>query len=135
VRAFLDAAQQRYPIERRKVVLLGFSQGGVVAYLLALREPQRFAGLIALSSWLPVPLDQAIPQQPEHENFPAFVAHGTEDPMIPVARGQESRELLRKRGINAAYREYEMGHEIRPETLRDLVTWLEEKVLSPIQLV
>jgi phospholipase/carboxylesterase len=135
VRAFLDSAQQRYPIERRKVVLLGFSQGGVVAYLLALREPQRFAGLIALSSWLPGPLDQAIPQQPEHENFPAFVAHGTEDPMIPVARGQESRELLRKRGVSAVYREYEMGHEIRPETLRDLVTWLDEKVLSPIQLV
>ena len=50
---FLDAALARYPIDRRKVVLMGFSQGGVMAYDLALRDPGRFAGLVALSSWLP----------------------------------------------------------------------------------
>jgi phospholipase/carboxylesterase len=134
VRAFLDAAQTRYPIDRRKTVVMGFSQGGVLAYDLALRDPGRFAGVVALSSWLPAELDDAILAQPAHENFPALVVHGTRDPMIPVARAQESRERLIRRGLALTYREYEMEHGIAPEALRDLVEWLESKVVSPILL-
>ena len=77
VRAFLDAAAQRYPIDRRKLVAMGFSQGGVLAYELALSDPGRFAGVVALSSWLPADLADAIPAQPGSENFPALVVHGT----------------------------------------------------------
>jgi phospholipase/carboxylesterase len=134
LRAFVDEALARYPVERRKVVVLGFSQGGVMAYDLALREPGRFAGLAALSAWLPKPLSESIPILPEHAGMPVFVQHGTADEMISVARARESRDLLVARGVGLTYREYDMGHEIRPEALRDLVTWLEEKVLSPIQL-
>ena len=135
LRAFVDEALARYPVERRKVVVLGFSQGGVMAYDLALREPGRFAGLAALSAWLPKPLSDSIPVLPEHAGMPVLVQHGTADPMIEVARARESRDLLAARGVGLTYREYEMGHEIRPEALRDLVGWLEDKVLSPIQLV
>ena len=135
LRAFVDEALARYPVERRKVVVLGFSQGGVMAYDLALREPGRFAGLAALSAWLPKPLSDSIPLLPEHAGMPVLVQHGTADPMIEVARARESRDLLAARGVGLTYREYEMGHEIRPEALRDLVGWLEDKVLSPIQLV
>ncbi len=134
LRAFVDEALERFPVDRRKVVLMGFSQGGVMAYDLALREPGRFAGLAALSAWLPAPLAASIPPLPEHAGFPVFVVHGTTDEMIDVARARESRDLLTSRGVGLTYREYEMGHEIRPEALRDLVTWLEEKVLSPIRL-
>jgi len=132
VRAFLDKAAERYPIERRKVVPMGFSQGGVLAYELALRDPGRFAGLVALSSWLPGELADSIPAQPASENFPALVIHGTSDPMIPIARAEESRKRLTERGCSVTYREYEMEHGIGPEALRDLVGWLESKVLSPI---
>ena len=135
LRAFVDEALARYPVERRKVVVLGFSQGGVMAYDLALREPGRFAGLAALSAWLPKPLSDSIPLLPEHAGMPVLVQHGTADPMIEVARARESRDLLAARGVGLTYREYEMGHEIRPEALRDLVGWLEDKVLSPIRLV
>jgi phospholipase/carboxylesterase len=132
VAGFLEEARARYPMDPRKLVLLGFSQGGVLAYDLALREPGRYAGLVALSSWLPAPL---LPRrQPEHEGFPTFVTHGTEDPMIPVQRGRESREALLSLGVNLTYREYEMGHEIRPEALRDLVDWLDDKALEPVKL-
>jgi phospholipase/carboxylesterase len=55
--------------------------------------------------------------------------------MLDVARARESRQALTKLGVALSYREYEMGHEIRPESLRDLVRWLEERVFSPIQLV
>jgi phospholipase/carboxylesterase len=133
LRRFLEEALGRYPVDRRKIVLLGFSQGGVMAYDLALREPARFAGLVALSSWLPAPL--VPPRQPEHEGFPTFVAHGTQDPLIPLERGRESREALLRLGVGLTYREFEMGHEIRPEALRELVRWLDEKALEPVRLI
>ena len=132
---FLDEAEKRYPVDRRKLVVMGFSQGGVMAYDLVLRDPDRFCGLIALSSWLPEPLSGQVVQQPGHRNFPVLVMHGTEDPMIPVARARESREALVRMGVSLAYHEYEMGHEIRPEALRDLLVWLEDKCLTTIQLV
>jgi len=134
LRRFLDDACARYPIDPRKIVVLGFSQGGVMGYDLVLSDPTRFAGLVALSSWLPEPVAQAIPQQEGLENFPALVIHGTQDPMIPVERAQESREILQKRGLNVHYREFEMQHEISPDALRELVVWLEEKVFNLIQL-
>ena len=131
---FLTAAAERYPIDPRKQVLLGFSQGGVVAYELALRDPSRYAGLVALSSWLPEELVTGA-GAPRLENLPVFVTHGTQDPMIPVDRGRESRERLTALGAILTYREYEMQHEIRPEALRDLMRWIDEKALNPIQLV
>jgi phospholipase/carboxylesterase len=134
LRRFVDEALARYPVEKRKVLLLGFSQGGVMAYALGLRDPARFAGLAALSSWLPDPLASSIAQQPEHAGLPVLVQHGTEDPMIPVDRARESRAALLRLGVAATYHEYEMGHEIRPEALQDLVTWMEDKVLQPVRL-
>jgi phospholipase/carboxylesterase len=134
LRGFVDEALTRYPVEKRKVVLLGFSQGGVMAYALGLREPARFAGIAALSSWLPDPLASSITQQPEHAGLPVLVQHGTEDPMIGVERARESRAALLRLGVGASYHEYEMGHEIRPEALQDLVVWLEDKVLQPVRL-
>ncbi|HKJ24366.1 MAG TPA: dienelactone hydrolase family protein [Myxococcota bacterium] len=132
--AFLDAAEKHYPVDRRKIVVMGFSQGGVMAYDLVLRDPERFCGLVAMSSWYPDLVGQAIQKQDAHANFPVLVMHGTEDPMIPVARAQESRDALLALDMALAYHEYEMGHEIRPEALRDLLVWLEEKCLTTIML-
>jgi phospholipase/carboxylesterase len=132
--AFLEAACARYPVDRRKLVVLGFSQGGALAYDLVLREPERFAGLVALSSWLPPALAATLERRPAHAALPTFVAHGTRDPMIAAERGRESRDALLRLGVPTVYREYEMGHEIRPETLRDLAEWLDAKVFEPIRL-
>ncbi len=135
VKAFLDEACERYPIDRRKIVVVGFSQGGVMAYDLVLGDPERFAGLVALSTWMPEHVDAAIPTQESLQNFPALVIHGTKDPMIPVENAQDSRQRLLARGVNVHYGEFEMEHEINQEALRELVIWLEEKVFNLIQLV
>jgi phospholipase/carboxylesterase len=105
-----------------------------MAYDLVLGDPNRFAGLVALSSWLPEQVDSAIPRLDEHQNFPALVIHGTQDPMIPVDRAQESRTRLLARGVNVQYREFDMQHEVSPDALRELVIWLEEKVFQLIKL-
>lgn len=132
VEAFLDAALARYPIDAKRLVVAGFSQGGFLAYQIALRAPERFAGLMALSSWLPPEVASAIPRTPAHANLPALVIHGSQDPMIPIERAYASRDALLGLGVPTVFREYLMGHEIRPEALREILRWLDEKVLSPV---
>jgi phospholipase/carboxylesterase len=134
VRAFLARAEERYAIDRGKLVLAGFSQGGVLAYLVALSDPGRFAGLAALSSWLPPPRAAAMPPNDAHRRLPTLVQHGSEDEIIAVARARQSVETLRGFGVPLTYREYTMGHELSAASLADLSTWLDERVLSPILL-
>jgi phospholipase/carboxylesterase len=134
IRAFLVEAQRRYPIDPEKLVILGFSQGGVMAYDFFLREPERFAGLAALSSWLPE--EVALRRSPgaAHEKRPVLVMHGARDPMIDVERARESRDRLLRFGVSLRYREFDMGHEIAPAALRELRSWLDESALPRIYL-
>ena len=131
---FLDECLAQYPIDPRKLAVLGFSQGGVMAYSLALSAPDRFAGLATLSSWLPPELVPHLSLGNSAQALPALVQHGTQDSMIEVERARRSVETLREARIPLTYREYEMGHEIRPRSLSDLSAWLDEKVLSRIVL-
>lgn len=132
--AFLQAALERYPIDRRKLVVLGFSQGGVMAHSLALASPERFAALAVLSSWLPQELVPHLSAGEAACTLPTLVQHGTRDELIEIDRARGSVERLRELRVPVTYREYEMGHEIDRESLADLSAWLEEKVLAPIVL-
>jgi len=122
--AFVAAAHTRYPIDRERLIFLGFSQGGVMAYQLALSAPERCAALVALSSWLPRGLARELPARPERARLPTLVIHGSRDPMIPVAMGRDSRDALCELGVRPDYCEFEMGHEIAGDALRKLVAWL-----------
>ncbi|HEX3525660.1 MAG TPA: alpha/beta hydrolase-fold protein [Thermoanaerobaculia bacterium] len=132
LRDFLDEVTPKYSIDPRRTVVAGFSQGGVMAYELALRDPKRFAGLAALSSWFPEPLVESLPKLPEHEGFPVLVMHGTQDTMLPVEQARASREALRPFGVSITYREFDMAHEIRPDALRVLLRWLDERILQRV---
>jgi len=127
---FLDECLRRYPIDAKKLVVLGFSQGGVMAYSLALANPARFAALVVLSSWFPRELEAQLSINKSVQSLPTLVQHGTQDHMIEIARARDSVERLRNLRLPLTYREYEMGHEIRPRSLVDLSTWLEEKVIE-----
>jgi phospholipase/carboxylesterase len=122
----------RYPIDAKKLVLLGFSQGGVMAYSLALANPERLAALAVLSSWLPKELFPELAVKETVQSLPTLVQHGSQDQMIELQRARDSVEQLRALRVPVTYREYDMGHEITPRGLTDLSAWLEEKVLSPI---
>ncbi len=129
---FLDECLARYPIDTKKLVVLGFSQGGVMAYSLALSNPERFAALAVLSSWLPKELMPELAIKEAVQSLPTLVQHGTQDQMIEVQRARDSVEQLRALRVPLTYREYDMGHEISGKSLSDLSAWLEEKVLSSI---
>jgi phospholipase/carboxylesterase len=130
LRRFLQAALARYPIDPARLAVLGFSQGGAMAFELGLREPERFAGIAALSTWLPPQLAASFVRQPRHEGLPVLVIHGTEDPLVEVERARESRESLRALGVTLTYREFPMGHEIRGEALQVLAGWLDERAFA-----
>jgi phospholipase/carboxylesterase len=128
LQVFLDDCLKSYPIDAKRLVVLGFSQGGVMAYSLALSHPERFAALAVLSSWLPEELLPRLNVTNAVQSLATLLQHGTEDQMIEVDRARESVEMLRQLGVPLTYREYEMGHEIRPRSLAEISAWLEENV-------
>lgn len=129
--AFVGQALERFPIDPKRLVIGGFSQGGFMAYLLGLRDPTRYSGLLAIASWLAPELIGTLEQGPAHEELPALILHGTEDPMIPIDRAQVTRDAVLALGLPTRYREYEMGHEICQEALRELLAWLEDVAWKP----
>jgi phospholipase/carboxylesterase len=132
LRSFVDDACERYPVDLKKLAVLGFSQGGVMAYMLALTMPDRFSALIALSCWLPVEALESLSVGARPLSVATLVQHGARDHMIQVNRARDAVEKLREWRVPLTYREYDMDHEITPRSLTDLSAWLEEKVLSPI---
>jgi phospholipase/carboxylesterase len=128
LRLFLDNCLKQYPIDPAKLVVLGFSQGGVMAYSLALTDPERFAGLAALSTWLPRELVPKLTISNAVQSLPTLVQHGTQDPQIEVDRARDSVARLHELKVPLTFKEYQMGHEITPRGLYDLSAWLEENV-------
>lgn len=129
---FIDTAIDRYPVNRRKLTILGFSQGGVMAYRLALDNPAKYAGLVALSTWFAPELKDRVGDRDALERLPTMVQHGRGDDMIEIARARSSVEILRELRVPLTYREYDCGHEITADGLQDLSDFLSSKVLSPI---
>ncbi|MGH7948648.1 MAG: alpha/beta hydrolase [Candidatus Binataceae bacterium] len=129
---FIDEALKCYPIDRRKLVIAGFSQGGGMAYRLALSNPERFAALVAMSTWFPPGLAERVTNRDALAMLPTLVQHGRADDMIEIARARQSIETLRELKVPVQYREYDCGHEITAEGLQDLSKFLLEKVVSPI---
>lgn len=121
---FLEDAMKIHPIDPARVVVMGFSQGGVMAYDLALGRPDRFKALVALSSWLPEAVVRGLRPDPARAGLPTLLMHGTRDPMIAIDNARQAKAQLEGLGMQVAWGEYEMGHEITPVALRDLVGWL-----------
>ncbi len=129
---FVDAALERYPVDRRKLIVIGFSQGGVMAYNLAIRHPERFAALVALSTWFPEELAEHAGNRDALAQLPTLVQHGRADDMIDVAKARQSIEHLRAFKMPLTYREYDGAHEVTADAIRDLSAFLMEKVIQPV---
>lgn len=129
---FVDAALERYPVDRRKLIVMGFSQGGVMAYNLAIRHPERFAALVALSTWFPEELADHAGDRDALAQLPTLVQHGRADDMIEITKARQSVERLRTFKLPLTYREYDGGHEITVDAIQDLSAFLMEKVIQPV---
>jgi phospholipase/carboxylesterase len=108
-----------------QAILLGFSQGGAMTYRYGMLRPEMFAGLVILSGALRNP-EALLPQLPEGRGQRVFIAHGTDDPVVPVDLSRNAVTFLEAQGYRPLYREYPMGHEITQEVLNDLIPWMHE---------
>ena len=123
VQALIEAEQAR-GVAPGRIVLAGFSQGGAIALHTALRYPQRLAGLLALSTYLPLADTVEAERSAANAMTPVFMAHGLDDPIIPIARGRESFRRLQELGQPAEWHEYAMPHAVCAEEIGDIGRWL-----------
>ena len=111
-------------VPARRIVLAGFSQGGAIALQTALRQRERLAGVMALSTYLPIAKTLEKERAAINNDLPIFMAHGTYDPMIPMIRAQQSRDALLALGYAVEWREYPMPHSVSPEEIADIAKFL-----------
>jgi len=125
--AFVDEACRAYGADPSRVFLCGFSQGASMAMGAALSRPELVRGVVAHSGRL---LPAFLPTSPSAalEGFPVLWQHGRADAVVPVAFGHEARRLLPPLGVRLDFREYDIGHEIAPPSLRDLRDWLSDRL-------
>ncbi len=127
---WLDAWLADRGLGWERTVLGGFSQGAVMSHALAL-SPGRPApaGVLALSGFVPT-VDGWAPDLPARAGLPVTIAHGRRDPVIPVELGRAARDLLEAGGLDVTYRESDVGHQIEPHGVPDLVAWVAARVPS-----
>jgi len=123
VAALLEKENKRgIPYER--VILAGFSQGGAIALQLALRYPNRLAGLIALSTYLLFGDSLQDTMADANRDVPVFIAHGNVDPVVPPAMGEAASKQLNALGLPVEWHSYPMPHAVCPDEISDIRNWM-----------
>jgi phospholipase/carboxylesterase len=128
---FIDDAVSEYHVDRARVSLMGFSQGAIMSLSVGLTEPEKVAGVVAMSGRILPEVTPRIAPPERLAGLPIFVAHGTEDQVLPIHHGRAARELLQRLPVALTYREYPMGHTISDQSLADSAAWLTERLDEP----
>ena len=124
---FITDATNQYNVDPERTIVLGFSQGGGLAYELGLSMPERFQGIAALSTSLPEETATNMSTINEyHERLSIFIQHGVLDEIVTIDRGRDARDQLEKVGLKSKYYEYQMQHQISAESLTELSAWINE---------
>lgn len=120
----LIAKEQTRGITADRIVLAGFSQGGAIALHTGLRHPEKLAGVMALSTYLPLADSFAVEASAANRSTPVFMAHGSHDPVVPYAMGRQSHDVLQQTGYAVQWQEYPMQHSVCLEEVADISRWL-----------
>lgn len=126
----LIAREKSRGIAADRIVLAGFSQGCAMTLQTGLRHPEKLAGLLCLSGYLPI--HATVPAERHDANLgtPIFLAHGRADPVIPIDRAEKSRDMLRTLGYQVEWHEYRMPHSVCEEEIDDIGNWLRRVLAS-----
>ena len=126
----LLAREAERGIPPQRVILAGFSQGGAIVLAAGLRRATPLGGLVALSTYLPMAPQARQDLHPNALQQPVFMAHGSQDPVVPFAAGQRSAEAMRGLGFALEWHDYPMGHAVCADEIRDLGDWLGQRFAS-----
>ncbi|MCE4557181.1 alpha/beta hydrolase [Roseateles cellulosilyticus] len=123
IAALIDRERER-GVAAERIVVMGFSQGCAMTLMTALRYPHRLGGAVGLSGYLPLAATAAAERHAANADLPIFMAHGTQDPIVPLARGTASRDALVALGHDVEWHDYPMPHSVCAEEVADLNAWL-----------
>ena len=128
VTKFIDEAIGHYPVKKDNITLLGFSQGTVLSYAIALMYPEKVKNIIALSGYIDQELlpDQADVNRYKHLDF--YCSHGSEDQVIPVDWARKAQPFLNSLNIKNRYSEFPVGHGVAPQNFFELKEWLKNRL-------
>jgi phospholipase/carboxylesterase len=123
---FIDELLQTYAIDAQKVTLVGFSQGSILSYAVALSHPEKVQRVVAMSGYLNLDMITENYAQNDFSNLKIFASHGTVDQVIPVAWARKTILSLENLKIDVTYKEYPVGHGVAPQNFFDFRNWLEQ---------
>ena len=121
-------------VPRSQIVIGGFSQGGAVALHYGLRCEEALAGIVGLSTYLPLSGQLAQRVHPNTLSTPIFLAHGLFDPVLALPLGEASRQVLEDNGCDVTWHTYPMPHSVAPEEMTDLSAWLSARVWPDVAM-
>lgn len=114
-------------ISSERIIIAGFSQGGAVAYQLALSYPKKLGGLIALSTYFAT--KKTIEYHPANKTLPFFIGHGSDDSIVPEMLGQQAYTILKEKKYKVDYHSYPMEHSVCMEEVKDISRWIQIRLL------
>ena len=127
----LIKAENQRGVATERIAIAGFSQGGAMALHIGTRHPEKLAGVIALSCYLPRSSELATAPTTANQATPIFMAHGTQDPVVPYPLGDESRRLLESAGYSVEWHAYPMPHGLCEPEVAHLRSWLKRVCETP----
>jgi phospholipase/carboxylesterase len=122
---FLSEITEHYEIDRKQLIVGGFSMGAAMAGALLLLEPESVAGAIMISGFLPPDPSGDRYKTDAVKGKPVYQAHGTQDPTVPLQFARLTRDFLQRTPVDLTYREYPVGHSVSQDELLDLRDWFE----------
>lgn len=124
INTFITQLTDRYDLDKNQVFLGGFSQGGIMSYSVGLTFPQKVKGIFILSSRLLPEVKPLIKSREELKDLQIFIAHGKQDPVLPLSYAHQALEYLQPLSDNITYNEYNMVHTVGESEMGDLTGWL-----------
>lgn len=128
ISTFIDEAIAAYPVDKNNVTLLGFSQGTILSYAVALTYPEKVKNIVALSGYINQDILGGNLNSKDYSHLDFFCSHGSVDQVIPVAWARRTPDLLDNLNIKHVYKEYPVGHGVAPQNFYDLKTWLTNRI-------
>ncbi len=125
---FIDEITTNYDVDKNNIFLLGFSQGTILSYAVALNNPTKVQHVIALSGYINQDLISENLTFNDFSNLDFFISHGSVDQVIPVEWAQNAAPFLNELGIKNSYKEYMVGHGVAPQNFHDFKKWILERM-------